>query len=90
MSEHRYTDDHYRRPLTERWNVAMTRAGFAGSEWIDEPERVAQKISDMKDELLQLRLEKATGPVAPDPASPELPPTLRGEESSSEWEPTSS
>lgn len=35
----------------------MTRAGFVGSEWIDEPERIAEKISLMRDELMRLRVD---------------------------------
>ena len=53
----RFTEDHYKKTLEQRWNVAMTAAGFVGSEWIDEPERIAQVIRDQKDELMRLRKE---------------------------------
>lgn len=40
--------DRERTDLEHRWNVAMSDAGFAGSEYIDEPETVAERIKDVK------------------------------------------
>lgn len=50
---------HYDKALTERWNIAMSRAGFAGSEFIDEPERIAEDIRRMRTELHTLRIAEA-------------------------------
>lgn len=37
--------------LEHRWNLAATRAGFAGSEFIDEPERVFAEVQRRHDSL---------------------------------------
>ena len=42
------------RALTRRWNVAASRAGFAGSEYIDNPELVFRRVE--KDREFQHRL----------------------------------
>lgn len=40
--------DRERTELEHRWNVAMTDAGFAGSEYIDEPETVAERMKQLR------------------------------------------
>jgi len=56
LSRH-YSREHYQRPLRERWNIAMTDAGFVGSEFIDEPERIGEEIKRLRKQLHDLRMK---------------------------------
>jgi hypothetical protein len=42
--------------LELRWNKAATDAGFVGSEWIDDPERIFRKVKEMRHDLLQAKI----------------------------------
>lgn len=45
--------------LERRWNLAASRAGFAGSEYVDEPEAVFARVADLQRRYQEARLELA-------------------------------
>lgn len=48
-----------RTALEHRWNVEAARAGFAGSEYIDDPERVFARVRQERELAAKWRSELA-------------------------------
>ena len=59
------------RDLCLRWNKAASDAGFTGSEYIDDPERVFQRATESRSVLMGLIHRYATTPytAGKDPAA---------------------